>query len=114
MSPMEVSFEELLLAVWQFHLPELSLSCFLFTCSNSEIFPMFMVAPHPVVFWCGGLNLTIHFGLPYYLPDFSSYPEALSSGGQNSSCAYECVKYLELTCPIIGSTCAISQIHKPP
>lgn len=64
MSPMEVSFEELLLAVWQFHLPELSLSCFLFTCSNSEIFPMFMVAPHPVVF--GVEALTSPLTLAYH------------------------------------------------
>ena len=62
-------------------------------------------------FWCGSLNLTIHLGLPYH--NFSGYPQALSSGECNSSCACKCVRYLELTCPKIGPLCAVlSHIRK--
>lgn len=76
---------------------------------------MFMVVPYSNWFWCGSLNLTIHLGLLYHLPNFSAYAEALSSGEYNSSCAYKCVKYLELTCPIIGPAhVLLSQIHKAP
>lgn len=114
MSSVEVSFEKLLLAIWQFHLPELSPSWF-------SLPVQILRSPHihgctiSNCFCCGSLNFTIHLGLQYYLPNFSGYLEALSSGEYSSACAYKFVRYLKLTCPIIGPAHAIlSQVHKPP
>lgn len=114
MSCVEVSFEKLLLAIRQFHLPELSPSWF---CLPFQI----LRSPHihdcniSNCFWYGILNLTIHVGLQYHLPNFSGYLEALSSGEYISASAYKYVQYLELTCPIIGPAHSIlSQVLKPP
>lgn len=113
MSFVEVSFQELVLMVWQFHLPEWHLVfVYLFKFWHfSHIHSCFI----PSGFGCGGPSLTIHLGSPYRLPNFSGYPEALFRTEYNSSWACKCVKYLLLICPIIGPAYAIlSQIRKCP